>query len=705
MSSRFDDCGRTKPDAKCTVASSGRERERKRVTLVSCLTCRWLTAGLAFFAVLFCPGVLSSQTAPDQDLTSLSIEDLAKVKVFSASRHLEESRQAPSGVSIITKEEITRYGWRTLADVLNSLRGFYTAYDRNYAYVGVRGFLRPGDYNSRILLLINGHRVNDNVYDSAFIGTEFPLDLDLVDRIEIVRGPSSSLFGTNAVFGVINVITRKADAGAMAEVTGDSSSFLGRKGRLTTSFQKGRLATLVSGSLFRSAGQSQLFYPEFASPETNNGFARNIDGDSSAQVFSDLQYGNFRVQGLYSSRMKIVPTASYETNFNDPGTRTTDTRGYVDVAYHRSISSLTDLDLRTYYDAYRYYGTYAYGGTNSPDRYLNFDSSEADWVGVEAIVGHQVGRHRITVGADYEHNLRVDQLNYDAGQPPVVDDHSAPWRAAAFGEAELNLVPKLTVRAGGRVDYFHDFGEAFSPRVALVYSPSSRTALKYIFGRAFRAPNAYESYYQDNVVIEAPGVQLQPEHLTSHEVIVEHSPTSWLRTTADGFYDHLRNLIDQIPDPATGLTYFSNVGHDRGRGVEFELEAKRASGLSGRASYAFADAYNLIDRKPLENSPTHNAKLNATIPVPRQALVGLELLYFSAQKSYQGTPVPSSFLTNVTLSTKSLWGGWEFSASCYNLFDHRWFSPAPPGLRQAEIQQDGRTYRFKITYGFHRERK
>ena len=67
--------------------------------------------------------------------------------------------------------------------------------------------LRPGDYNSRMLLLINGHRLNDNVYDSAQIGTEFPLDMDLVERIEVVRGPSSSLFGTNAVFGVINVIT------------------------------------------------------------------------------------------------------------------------------------------------------------------------------------------------------------------------------------------------------------------------------------------------------------------------------------------------------------------------------------------------------------------------------------------------------------------------------------------------------------------
>src|SRR5437868_2025922 len=382
----------------------------------------WLGASLALVWLVLCSCVLHGQTSADQDLTNLSIETLAKVKVFSASRHLEESKQAPSAVTVITAEEITRYGWRTLGDVLNSVRGFYTAYDRNYTYLGIRGFMRPGDYNGRILLLINGHRVNDNVYDSAFIGTEFPLDLDLIDRIEIVRGPSSSLFGTNAVFGIINVITRKPNAGMAVEASGDNTSFVGRTGRLTASLRKGQLSALTSGSLYRSAGQSRLFFPEFATPDTNNGFARDVDGDRSAQTFTDVSYGNFRLQGAFSSRLKIVPTGSYDTNFNDPGTRTTDTRGYVDIAYHRSLSSATDLDLRVYYDAYRYSGTYAYGGTNSPDRYLNFDLGAADWMGVEGVVGHQIGRDRITVGSDYEHNIRIDQKTWDAGAVPVVDD-------------------------------------------------------------------------------------------------------------------------------------------------------------------------------------------------------------------------------------------------------------------------------------------
>src|SRR5207248_303969 len=105
---------------------------------------RWALPIVALLATF----VAHAQTPNSDDLTALSLEDLTQVKVYSASRHLEGSREAPSVVSIISSKEISQYGWRTLADALRSLRGFYTAYDRNYSYLGVRGFLRSGDYNT-----------------------------------------------------------------------------------------------------------------------------------------------------------------------------------------------------------------------------------------------------------------------------------------------------------------------------------------------------------------------------------------------------------------------------------------------------------------------------------------------------------------------------------------------------------------------------
>src|SRR5205814_525609 len=97
-------------------------------------------------------------------------------------------------------------------------------YDRNYTYVGVRGFQRPGDYNSRVLVLVDGHRLNDPIYDEAYVGTEFPIGIELIDRVELIRGPSSSLYGTNAFFAVINVVTKKGTAVKGLQVAGDVGS-------------------------------------------------------------------------------------------------------------------------------------------------------------------------------------------------------------------------------------------------------------------------------------------------------------------------------------------------------------------------------------------------------------------------------------------------------------------------------------------------
>src|SRR6185295_4844201 len=110
---------------------------------------------------------------------------------------------------IVTADEIKKFGHRTLAEVLRSVRGIYVTYDRNYANFGIRGFDRPGDFNTRVLLLVDGHRMNDNLYDSALLGSEATLDLDLIDRVEVIRGPSSSIYGNSAFFGVINIITRR----------------------------------------------------------------------------------------------------------------------------------------------------------------------------------------------------------------------------------------------------------------------------------------------------------------------------------------------------------------------------------------------------------------------------------------------------------------------------------------------------------------
>ncbi len=108
--------------------------------------------GAVLLGLVLGPLAAFAQSSADQELTSLSIEELARVKVFSASRHTQDSLVAPSAVTVITAKEIAQYGWRTLGDVLNSVRGFYTSDDRRNMYLGVRGFQRPGTTTSAFLL-------------------------------------------------------------------------------------------------------------------------------------------------------------------------------------------------------------------------------------------------------------------------------------------------------------------------------------------------------------------------------------------------------------------------------------------------------------------------------------------------------------------------------------------------------------------------
>ena len=175
---------------------------------------RWI-AGVCLASVLLMPEVVTAQASQPAPLKDQSLEQLLSLEVASvvgAAKHEQHVTEAPSSVTIVTAEDVRTFGWRTLAEALAAVRGFYTTNDRNYTYVGVRGFGRPSDYNNRVLVLVNGHRFNDNIYDQALVDSEVPIDLALIERIEIIRGPGSALYGTNAFFAVINVVLRSGGA-------------------------------------------------------------------------------------------------------------------------------------------------------------------------------------------------------------------------------------------------------------------------------------------------------------------------------------------------------------------------------------------------------------------------------------------------------------------------------------------------------------
>ena len=255
-----------------------------------------LGPALIALGVLVLGSVCSAQDSKPQDLSDMSIEQLSQITVYSASKHEQSVSDAPSSVTVITGDEIQRYGYRTLADILETVRGFYITSDRYQSYVGVRGFGRLGDWNSRILLLVDGHRINDNVLGQAFIGLEFPVDIDLIQRIEIIRGPSSSLYGAEAFFAVINVITRKDNQPKREEISFAAGSFGSYGGRATWDGEYKGAVFALSGSFYSSTGPT-LFFPEFDSPATNYGVTSNTNYESYQRVLATVTYAWIHVAG------------------------------------------------------------------------------------------------------------------------------------------------------------------------------------------------------------------------------------------------------------------------------------------------------------------------------------------------------------------------------------------------------------------------
>jgi iron complex outermembrane receptor protein len=665
--------------------------------------CR-LFAWAALFLSSCAPGFAQDDSS-SPPLLDMSLEDLMKVQVetvYAASRQPQKVTEAPASVTVITAEEIQKFGYRTLAEVLRSVRGFFVTYDRNYNYVGVRGFNRPGDYGSRILLLIDGHRLNDNIFESAMTGTEFPLDLDLIERIEVIRGPNTSLYVASAFLGVINVVSKRGHRIGSPELSTEGGSFGSYKGRVSYSKSVASgLEMLLSGSYYTSHGPQRLYFPEFDNPASNYGLALNADDDQAQQLFGNFSYHNFRLQALYGSREKGVPTASWETTFNDSRTRTTDIRSYLDLQYDRKLSADTDFMGRLYFDQYEYHGVNAAFDSASNSTYLNEDLSRGKWAGIELSASRKIREiHRLSIGAEFRRNFLQEGANYDRS-PFVVYSHirDSSSIAAFYSQGEITLAGNLLLDLGLHYDHYSTFGGTLNPRAGLLYTPRPRTTLKFLYAQAFRPPNIFEMYYSSSTNLANPG--LQPESARTLGVVLEQYAGPHTRFTVAGYYYPLRQLIEEQTDPATGMMIYRNSGSVDMRGLEFELARTWTRGLEASVRYSFQNLNNRRGEEALSNVPKHLGGVKLSVPLlGKKLFASSEVNYVSRRATLAGNYVPAYFLPNFTFFSRNLKQHWRVSASVYNAFNSMYGDPGAPEHRQDILWQDGRTFRLKATYGF-----
>lgn len=663
---------------------------------------------------LVCAGVLvalactRASAAETGDLAGLSLEQLMDMNVhsvFGASKYEQRVTQAPSSISIVTSEDIRRFGYTNLADVLSGVRGLYVTNDRNYTYLGVRGFLRPGDYTTRVLVLIDGHRLNDNIYDSGAVGREAMLDVELIDRVEVIRGPSSSVYGSSAFLGVVNVITKRGRDIDGAEVGLDLATHDTYRTRATygETFANG-VDFVVSASYYSSAGWN-FYYPEFDQRTSDNRFASNngvaagLDDESAAKFFTSLRYGDVNVSLYLSDRRKQVPTASFGSIFGDPAERTEDAANYLELGYKRALSTTTDLKVRGFYDLFTYVGTYPEVFGDPPDRIVTVDAATGRWAGTEVqLTMRPNDRYTLVLGSEYRFNLRENQAAYDDIEPRHYYQHCEGDSkfVGFFAQGEARVRDDFTVTAGLRYDHYGStFGGTANPRLALIYNPTETSAVKLLYGEAFRAPNPYERAYN---VAQADALELQPETIKTYELVYERYFASNYRLSLSGYSYDIEGLITQVEGD---MQFFANMDDVHARGVEMELEAIYQNGSILRGSWAIQRAKDVASGLDLTNSPHQLGKLTGSVPLfGTPVFANLDVQYTSETATLSRTRTPSFVVMNMTLNTHELWSGVELTGGVYNILDEDRRFPGAVEHVQETLPQEGRTYggRFIVRF-------
>ena len=647
--------------------------------------------------------IATGTAASAQSLSELSLEKLMRIdagRVFGASERSQPVTEAPTSVSFITAEDIARYGYRTLADVLHGVRGMYVSDDRNFSLLGARGFGKPGDYNSRILLLVNGHRVNDNIFGQAEIGAEFGLDPATFERVEIIRGPASSVYGDSAFFAVVNVITKTGASLDGASVTYEVGShgtqlIRGTVGRRVSNDVDFALSSTVE----RSDGVSRLYFPAFDSPATNNGIAEGLDGQQFGQHYGRLKIGNFTFTGAYGQRKKDVPTAAFNTIFNEQidRMRTNDRHGLADLEYGRDVGE-TRVALRASYDRFTYDGYYPFDG--SPigiDKYVGHDSVVgARWTASGRLTRRLPLRQVIVLGAEFIDNL--EQTQTSQFEPslviPFTADRSSTQRAV-FVQDEFKLTRHIILNGGLRYDGYETFNRV-TPRTALIVMPSAHQSFKYLYGRAFRAPSAYErhEYYFGSQVND-----LSPESIDTHELVWERYTGDWLRTSVSAYRYNADRLItltgSNDPEAFLGVTYV-NEGRVSAKGLELEGQMRLWRGAEGHMSYALQEATDRATGLELTNSPRQMIKGRVSAPLfGNGSSVALEVLNIGSRATVAGYRVDAATTADLTV-IKPLGSLFELVGSVRNLFDVDYAVPGGSQHLQDTIPQNGRTLRVGL---------
>lgn len=586
--------------------------------------------------------------------------------VVGAAKREQTLGNVASAVTVISADRLRRFGYRTVAEAVASLAGIFISDDRLQQRMGIRGFQLLGDFNTRVLVLVDGASVNEGWGSLSGVGYDAPIALDEVARIEIIRGPVSSLYGTSAFFGIVNVVTRTA-----AELPrGWGRVGMGTIGGGTfgAGFARGnvdnQIRATVSGTL--RAGET-LNVPDIG---------QNISHDGASQLAATLvgaHQGTFGQIRAFRYRRES-PFAAYDT---DParGYTSYNTLMMAEGGHARALTTRLRVSGRGYFSVYRFNDSVP--KVNEASNFVTIGDTQS--AGAEARVRYEIvanGKFGTTVGVESTFYRTRSRARYEpaAGRASINIPVNFNIEAAY---AELDGAPTswLGFTAGVRGDRHSLLENRLSPRAALFLSKKDRFGAKLIYAEGFRNPSMFEGFFDDGEDYKA-NPNIRAETIRSSEVVLWARPVSGLSARISGYRWVTDKIVEQR-DIAAGLDQFQNVGAYVSTGLEAEGTFRNSDGWFGFAGGSIANVRSVAGDK-VPNAPGVQASLGVSTPLIRKlAHVSTEVIVLGPRPTQDPAITAAAHtMWNASILVPSL-GGFDISLTARNLLGVRQQVVAP----------------------------
>ncbi len=673
-------------------------------------------------------------------LTAYGSADLVSI----ATGRQQPRRQAPAVASVVTREDIRALGARTLSDALVGVAGLHVSrsplnHNPIFTFRGIHT-----QYNPQVLLLQNGVPMT-----SVFVGDRGNfwggMSVDNVERIEIIRGPGSALYGADAFAGVINVITRSPDDFSGSEAGMRVGSFATRD---------------VWASHSGNAGP--LRFALHAGSTRTNGHDEAVDFDAQSQIDAALgtrashapgavslgargsDLGLDVIAGPWQFRMAMKERHGVETGVGvasalDPeghGDNRTwsaalDWRAddlVQDWAFDARADYLhmTDRSFLHLFPAGALGGAFPDGVIGSPrkwERHMGLSGSAlfGGWKDHVLRIGAGTGKLDLYKVQEVKNfvlsfvpGVGVIPVPLESGLTDVTD--SAPFIrpherrfSYAYVQDEWSLARDLTLTAGLRHDRYSDFGHTTNPRLALVWDAGEGAIWKLLYGRAFRAPSFAELYNINNpVALGNPEVSAEKIETLEAAVSWKARPDLDLATNIYAYTIHDTLRQEANSDPTTGATAQNGAGID-GHGMEFEFSWQAAPLVKLSGHYALHFARDRETGEEPGSAPRQRAYLQLDWGAGRGIHVRPRV-YWVADRERQTAragetpdtrePVDDYVLADVSVMAENVVPGLDLSLSLLNVADAAAYEPSPlPGLVD-DLPLARRTWLLSGTFRF-----